>query len=218
MIDNEILNTFKTVNEKFYGNSNSLHKLGLEAKKMEKFSSEKILNTLNLSNKEIIYTSSISEAKALAVLGYLHKYQNKNKSIFVPENELDFYKTLLKDFVNEGLIIKTLNKNKIDKDTVLIILSDDYTIDSNFVNTPILVTITNIDKIKDYKQASFIVIDAKVVNALEGITVLIKNKNIIIEKLFHGGKSSTIYRSGTPAIPFIAAFSKAITLMYKNNK
>ena len=44
---------------------------------------------------------------------------------------------------------------------------------------------------------------------------LIKNKNTYIEPIFHGGKSTTIYRSGTPALPFIVGLSKLIKIKYK---
>ena len=37
-------------------------------------------------------------------------------------------------------------------------------------------------------------------------------QNIVIEPLIHGGQSTTIYRSGTPAHPLIVSLSKALRL------
>lgn len=49
---------------------------------------------------------------------------------------------------------------------------------------------------------------------LKGIGVLLKRKNLVIEPLIHGGKSTTKYRSGTPALPLIVSISKALRLAY----
>ena len=48
---------------------------------------------------------------------------------------------------------------------------------------------------------------------VKGIGVLVKKENINIEPIIHGGKSTTIYRSGTPATPLIASISKALRLV-----
>ena len=47
---------------------------------------------------------------------------------------------------------------------------------------------------------------------LKGIGALIKKKEITLEPLIHGGKSTTVYRSGTPALPLIVSLSKALRL------
>ena len=49
---------------------------------------------------------------------------------------------------------------------------------------------------------------------MKGIGCLIKKANIDIEPLIHGGKSTTIFRSGTPATPLIVSFAKALRLAY----
>ena len=51
---------------------------------------------------------------------------------------------------------------------------------------------------------------------MKGIGALIKKEKLVIEPLIHGGKSTTIYRSGTPATPLIASFAKALRLMYED--
>ena len=37
--------------------------------------------------------------------------------------------------------------------------------------------------------------------------------NIVIDNLIHGGKSTTVYRSGTPALPLICSLMKALELI-----
>ena len=51
---------------------------------------------------------------------------------------------------------------------------------------------------------------------IKGIGGLIKKEKINLIPLIHGGKSTTIYRSGTPAVALIASLSKAMRLAYQN--
>ncbi len=44
------------------------------------------------------------------------------------------------------------------------------------------------------------------------IGVLVKKENVDLIPLIHGGKSTTIYRSGTPCLPLIVSLSKALRL------
>ena len=49
---------------------------------------------------------------------------------------------------------------------------------------------------------------------IKGVGCLIKNKKIKLTPIIHGGKSTTIYRSGTPSTPLIVSISKALRLAY----
>ena len=51
---------------------------------------------------------------------------------------------------------------------------------------------------------------------IKGIGCLYKKENINIEPLIHGGKSTTVYRSGTPATSLIVSMAKALRLSYEN--
>jgi cysteine desulfurase len=46
-----------------------------------------------------------------------------------------------------------------------------------------------------------------------GIGCLYKKKDIVIDPLIHGGRSTTVYRSGTPQTELIVSLSKAIRLI-----
>ena len=48
---------------------------------------------------------------------------------------------------------------------------------------------------------------------LKGVGGLIKKNNIALEPLLHGGKSQSIYRGGTPALPLIVSTSRALKLI-----
>ena len=52
---------------------------------------------------------------------------------------------------------------------------------------------------------------------LKGIGCLVKKDKIVIDTLIHGGKSTTIYRSGTPVTPLIVSLAKALRLALEDN-
>ena len=51
---------------------------------------------------------------------------------------------------------------------------------------------------------------------MKGIGLLIKKENVQILPLIHGGKSTTAFRSGTPALPLIVSLMKAMELIVPN--
>ena len=51
---------------------------------------------------------------------------------------------------------------------------------------------------------------------LNGSGVLLKRRGLVLEPLIHGGASTTIYRSGTPALGLAVATEKALELALEN--
>ena len=51
---------------------------------------------------------------------------------------------------------------------------------------------------------------------VDTIIDIAKKENIKLTPLIHGGKSTTIYRSGTPTTQLIASMAKALRLAYQN--
>ena len=74
-----------------------------------------------------------------------------------------------------------------------------------------------VGKIKlDLKNVDLASFSAHKFFGVKGIGALIKKENINIEPLIHGGKSTTIYRSGTPTLPLIVSTAKALRLAYED--
>ena len=69
-MNQEILNTYIKASTSYIGNSNSLHKLGLDSKKLETASTKQILDILNLKDYEIIYTSGNAESFTMLLKNY----------------------------------------------------------------------------------------------------------------------------------------------------
>lgn len=220
---NEILTSFINTCKQYPGNSNSLHKLGVDAKRLEDAASKQILSVLSLNNKEVVYTSGQCESNNLVIYGLVNNH-HKNKIIVIGNNSsieeiLRAYKQL--EIVNipiiDGIMIEDELKKVIDKNTLLITTC--YFDDLDAVlkvaknnNIYLHIDISNMDNVKKCDGAQLITV---CYNELLGIGALIKDKNINLIPLIHGGKSTTIYRSGTPALPLIVAFSKLVKLKHK---
>lgn len=242
-VNDEVLDTFCKVSRNFVGNPNSLHKLGVEAKELIDASTRQIEDVLKLHDKEVIYTSGASEANNTAIMGVVKKYPNRghhiittrleHSSIIAPISALqnEGYEVSFIDLDENGLVTIENLKKLIRNDTVLVsigcvnselgIIQDIDRLGKFLKKYPKLIFHSDITqavgKIKlnldNVDLASF---SAQKFYGLKGVGCLIKNKNIKIEPLIYGGKSTTVYRSGTPAVALIASLAKALRLVYED--
>ena len=237
----EVLDTFVEVNKKFIGNPNSIHKLGVKSNELIEASTKQISNILKLNNKEIIYTSGASESNNLAIKGICFKYPNRGKHIITTKLEHSSIIETLKYMETLGYkidYVKLDDNGVVDLDDLDRLITDDTILVSISSISSELGIKQPIDKIKkiikkypktyfhsdmtqsigkeiiDTKDIDLISFSAQKFYGLKGIGGLIKNKNIVIEPLIHGGKSTTIYRSGTPSPGLIASTAKALRFAY----
>lgn len=238
-VDKRVLSTFNKVCMDYPGNSNSLHKLGIESKELEDYATESIGNVLGLKDKEIIYTSGASESNNQAIKGVCFKYKNRGKHIITTYLEHSSVINTMNYLADNGFMVdyvKLDDNGQVDLNNLRQLLTNDTIlvsicmVDSELGIRQPIKEISNI--LKDYPKCFFHVdctqalgkigidfslmdlasVSAHKIFGLKGIGMLIKNKNIVIEPLIHGGKSSTVYRSGTPALPLIVSMMKAVQL------
>lgn len=242
-VNSEVLDTFIKCEKEFIGNPNSLHTLGVKSKNIIEKATTQIAQFLNVKNSEIIYTSGASEANNLAIKGICEKYKLRGKHIITTKlehssvaNQMDYlmnngYKI---DYVkldqNGQVDLKDLEE-KINNDTILVSICA--------VNSEIGI-LQPIDKIADivkkYPKCFFhsdmtqaigkvnvnldnvdlVSFSAHKFYGLKGIGILIKKEKIELEPLIHGGRSTSIYRSGTPTTALIVSTSKALRLSLEN--
>lgn len=232
-IDKEVMESFVKANE-YMGNPNSLHKLGVEAKSLIEASTNQIADILNIKPSEIIYTSGASESNNLAIKG-LEKIKHiittdlEHSSIYAPLNYL-MDKGVDVSFVKlkNGLVDIENLKELIDERETLV------TISAVNSETGVKQDIEIIGKqLKQYSNVTFhsdmtqavgkVKINTENVDmfsfsahkffGIKGIGVLVKKENIRLTPLIHGGKSTTSYRSGTPATGLIVSIAKALRLI-----
>ena len=242
-VDKRVLDTFNKVCLEYPGNTNSLHSLGVKSHELADYATLEIAKMLHVKKSEIIYTSGASESNNTVIKGVCERYKNRGKhiittflehsSIIAPLNyltsqgfEVDFVK-----IDDNGLVDLDDLKGLMRDDTILVSVC---AVDSELgLKQPI----NEISKIvKEYPKCYFHVdctqalgkinIDLSNVDfasfsghkifGLKGIGLLYKKENIVIEPLIHGGKSTTVYRSGTPALPLMVSMMKAMQLIIPN--
>jgi len=226
-----------------FGNPNSLHSFGVEAREAIEKSREKIAKLINAKPNEIIFVSSGTEADNLAIKGYALANKQKGKHILISSIEHKAVINTAKwlkdygfeiDFVNvdkEGIIKLDELESKIRKDTILVSVMSV----NNEIGT--IQPIKEISKLCNEKGIAFhtdavqalgkIDIDVKKfgidmlsgsghkIYGPKGIGLLYKKSNINLEPLLHGGGQEFGIRSSTENTPAIVGFAKALELCYK---
>ena len=243
-VNDDVLDTYVKVSKEFVGNPNSLHKLGIDAKKLIDEATSQTANILGVKSSEIIYTSGASESNNTAIKGVALKYQTRGKHIITTELEhssvvapLNYLTTLgyEVDFVSldeNGRVNLDDLEALIREDTVLVTISSvnsevgvkqDLNSISEVIRSRNNKTIFHSDITQsigkekiDISCLDLASLSCQKFYGMKGIGILIKKENISIEPLIHGGKSTTIYRSGTPATPLIASCAKALRLVYED--
>ena len=242
-VNEEVIETYSRVCREFIGNPNSLHLLGVKAKELIDASTNQIASILGVKSSEIIYTSGSSESNNTAIKGVCFKYANRGKHIITTELEhssivapLNYLTSLgyEVDFVklNEfGLVDLEDLESKLRDDTVLVTISSvnsevgvkqDLKAISKIVRkNPKTIFHSDVTQSIGKDKIDFSLLDLASISSqkffgMKGIGILYKREGLIIEPLIHGGKSTTIFRSGTPATPLIASIAKALRLVYDN--
>ena len=243
MVDDRVLETFNKVCKNYPGNSNSLHSLGIKSKELEDYATERISNLLKVKRGEIIYTSGASESNNTVLKGVASKYKNRGNHIITTPLEHSSVLETCKYLESKGFIIdyvKIKENGLIDiEDLEKLISNNTILVSIAYVDSELGIkqdidTISRIvkkypkcylhidatqaiGKIKvDFNNIDFLSMSAHKIFGIKGIGLLVKKENIAIDNLIHGGKSTTIYRSGTPALPLICSLMKALELIIPN--
>lgn len=242
-VDEEVIETYSKVCRDFIGNPNSLHRLGVDAKKLIDASTEQIANILKVNSSEIIYTSGASEANNMAIKGVATTFQNRGRHIITTELEhssviepLNYLqsKGFVVDYVKldeNGLVDLDDLEKLMSEDTILVsiasvnsevgIRQDLERISEVVRKNPKTIFHSDVTQSIGKERIDFDVLDLASMSCqkfygMKGIGCLIKKDKLNISPLIHGGKSTTTFRSGTPATPLIVSFAKSLRLIYEN--
>ncbi len=238
-----VLESFNKVVLEYPGNANSLHKLGRKSFHLMEASCKQVADLMGVDSKEIIFTSGASEANNLALVGTVLKYKSRGNHIITTKLEHSSILDTVSFLEKNGFVIDYVNilengqvdlvdlEKKINDNTLLISICH--------VNSEIGI-IQDINKIgkliKKYPKIIFHVDGTQAVGkipvdltnvdlysfsghkiyGLKGIGCLIKKNNIELEPIIHGGKSQSMYRSGTPTVALYVSFAKALKLILQD--
>ena len=242
-VDDRVLDTFNKVCKDYPGNSNSLHSLGIKSKELENYATDRISKLLKVKPSEIIYTSGASESNNTVFKGVASKYRNRGNHIITSYLEHSSIIETCKYLEKKGFVIdyvKVKSDGMIDMDDLKRLINDNTILVSiAMVDSELGIKqdIKGISRIVreypkcyfhvdatqaigkvniDFSDMDFMSMSAHKIFGMKGIGLLIKRDNIVIDNLIHGGKSTTDFRSGTPALPLICSLMKALELVIPN--
>ena len=234
----EVLDTYNKTSKDFFGNPNSLHELGVKSKSLMNSATKQIAEILNINESEITYTGGATMSNNLALIGIAMHNHKKGKHIIVSKLEhpsiyaiCDYLESLGFEisYVNndeEGLIDFEDLKNLIREDTILVSIC---AVNSELgIRQPLKMirqiikkenpnTVLHSDMTQAIGKVSISMHDvdlatltAHKIYGPKGIGLLYKSNNIGISPILYGSGKSNMLNPGTPAVPLIVAFSKAL--------
>ena len=234
----EVLDSYNKVTIDYFGNPNSLHSLGVKSRELLNSATKQISNIFKIKEEEIIYTSGSTEANNLALIGSALAHGKRGSHIVVSKLEhesiygicnylesigfyIDYVKNTadgvidlddLKGLVNENTILvsicavnselgirqplKTI-KQVINKENPNTIFHSDMT--QAVGKIPINLSDVDMASMSGHK-----------IYGPKGIGMLYKKIGINIKPILYG--SNRDIRPGTPALPLIVSFSKALRI------
>ena len=242
-VNKEVLESFDKVCMNYVGNPNSLHKLGNDSHKLMDAATKQISELLGVKSNEIIFTSGASESNNLAIFGVLNQYTSRGKHIVTTKLEHSSILAGMNYLKQNGYkvdYVKVNDDGKIDMDDLKrLVTNDTILVTIGEVNSEIGI-IQNVNEIGEYlknfprcifhvdgtqaigkKKVDLTNIDlysfsGHKIYGLKGVGCLVKKQGIELTPLIHGGKSQTIYRSGTPSLALMVSLAKALKLVLTN--
>ncbi len=237
--DPRVLDAFCRTEREFWGNPNSTHAAGLAANREMQRATEHIASLLHCDPTEIIYTSGASESNNLAIKGIAEAHRHVGKHIISTTLEHSSVGGSLTALQNQGYEIDLLDINRdgtvdlehlkelLRNDTVLVAVG---AVDSEIGIVQPIREIAEI--LKDYPKCHLHVDATQAVGkteliwdgvdtmsiaphkfyGLNGSGLLLKRKGLVIVPQIHGGSSTTLYRSGTPALSLAVSIETALSL------
>lgn len=239
----EVLDSYNKVTEEYFGNPNSLHSLGIKSQELLKSASKQIAELLNIKENEFIYTSGATEANNMALIGAALSYHKYGNRIVVSKMEHPSIYGICKYLEKLGFIIEYVNvneeglidfddlKRKVTKETILVSIC---AVNSETgARQPLKMVrqvirknnencILHSDMTQAIGKSNIMVTDADLASfsghkiyGPKGIGLLYKNRNVVLTPIMFGSEDGVL-RPGTPPLPLIVAFSKALRLALKD--
>lgn len=242
-VEKDVLKNFVESTTKYIANPNSSHPLGVLAKEEIDRCGANISKLFNCNKESIIYTSGSSESNNLIIKGIAEKKKEIGKhiiispiehsSIIAPCNFLanNGYEITILPLTKSGQVDLEKLKEEIRDDTILVSIcyvdSELGTIQpikeigdilSDYPNCSFHTDATQaIGKINvDFSNCDFVTFAPHKFFGLNGFGVLLNLNNEKIIPLIHGGKSTTIYRSGTPVTANVTALNTSLNIALNN--
>ena len=238
----EVLDSYNKVTEEYFGNPNSLHSLGVKSHELLESANKQICDLLKIKEDEFFYTSGATESNNLAIIGAALTYKRYGNRILVSTMEHPSVYGICKHLEKLGFVIDYVNvtnegvidfddlKNKVTKDTILVSIcavnsevgvrqplkTVRQVIRKNNENCILHSDMTQaIGKVNiNVNDVDLATISSHKIYGPKGIGLLYKTRGLVLTPLLYGHDDSLV--PGTPALPLIVSFAKALRLVLKD--
>lgn len=244
-VDPEVLDTFYTTTKTYFANPNSIHTLGVQANQLLNQHADHIASYFHVTRDELIFTSGATESNNLAIKGICERYRNRGKHIIIgamEHNSLVSSATRMQSYGFEVELASIDRNGRIDLDELEWMIRDDTILVSIAAVDSEMGIVQDVEGIgaflKQYPQLYYHVDASQAIGKVDlnydnvdlitftphkfggiiGTGVLVKKKDIGLKIQIDGGKSTSIYRSGTPMLANIVACDQALTIALAHQK
>lgn len=238
-VDKDVLETYIKVQNNYYANINSLHRLGQTSNALYVQATEEIKALLNIQHN-IVYTGSASEANNLAIQGIVKKYESgriittkiEHPSVFETHQALEKqgYDVIYLPVNEKGLINIEDLIQAMNKETILVSIMWVNNIVGSIQNVKEIIEVVkkypkaklHIDAVQGFGklEPNFKLSDIDLLTASihkiygpKGIGLLFVRETLELEKVLYG--TQTI-RPGTTDLALVVSACKAIKKAYPN--
>ncbi len=245
-VDPKVIKAMKPFFSKKFGNSMSLHSLGVEAKKTLENSRETVANSIKASPEEIIFTGGATESINSVLKGIAFANKEKGKHIITSSIEhhavLESCKWLKKQGFEitylpvdkYGLINLIQLENSIRKDTILVSImhanneigtiepikeiGDICSNHNAYFHTDAVQSFGKIPIDVNKMNIDLLSITAHKFYGPKGIGATFVRKGVKIEPLIHGGGQEFGLRSSTVNVAGVVGMAEAVKIVKKEMK
>lgn len=240
----EVLKEIIDVNENYYGNPSSIHRMGLKVEKKIEEARKSAAKLIGAASEEVFFTGGGTESNNIAIFGHLSNLSKHNNIITTKIEHPSVY-NVFKQFEDKctvnyldtdecGRINTAQLKEFVDENTLLVsimhvnneigIIQDlaeiSNIIKANNKNTKLHVdAVQSLGKIKiDVKKLSLdtLSFSSHKIHGPKGVGGLFIRSGLKINPITYGGGQERGIRSGTENTAGIIGFGKACELIYDN--
>lgn len=229
-----------------YGNPSSLHRMGLDAQLVVDDARKRIAAALACEPNCITFTSGATESNNLAIFGAAGAYGKRRRKMVVTTVEHASVRAAFDRLETQGFEVVRIAPNtngEIDPEAFLAAIDENTCLASMMlVNNetgailPVRAAlyaakrkypqlITHCDAVQGFTKVPFKIAELGVdllsvsghkIHGPKGVGALYIKKGVRLTPLLYGGEQEQKLRPGTEAVPAIAGFGAAVTMMRKN--